>query len=110
MAEEKLVVGGEHTIYGHIYDVVAGVPTLLDLTGVTVKIRARIEGGTPKEWDAVIENQTTDKGGYHYDLAGSTPGPADLDVKGTLEIQAVATLSGKEYPSEIEFREVLEAI
>ena len=96
MPTEILVEGSNQTIGGTIRDIINGVATPKDLSGLTVKIRAQIESDAAKVWSASLENQVSDPGGYYYQLQNG-----DLDNNGIIKLQALVESGGLDYPSEI---------
>jgi len=90
----------EDLIEGLVYDNVAGVLQLVDLTGSSVKIRAYLPGAVIKEWVAVPDSdQVNNKGKFSYQLI-RTPTP-DIPMEGSIELQLLLTAAGKEHRSDI---------
>lgn len=79
MAKGALVVGDAGSVLRvHITD--SETDEAIDLSGKTVKLRYRINGGTLIEKDMTVLDQTNQKGWTQYQFA-----PADLPAAGNLE-------------------------
>lgn len=79
MAKGALVSGDAGSVLRvHLTD--SETDEAVDLTGKTVKLRYRINGGTVIEKDMTLLDQTNQKGWAQYQFA-----PADLPTAGDLE-------------------------
>jgi len=88
---ELFVVGSEPILTGIAYDRTNLVRQAKDLTGAAIFVRAILNGGTVKIWNATANpDQVTNRGKFTYQM-----GSSDIDAVGIVELQAWVTLSGK---------------
>ena len=106
MTGEEFVQGSRHLIVGFIRDRQNGTLVAVDLTGGSVVLKAKIEAGTVKTWNATPDpDQTNNKGKYSYLLAGG-----DLDASGKIHVQAEVTIGGNMVRTKTVERDVLPAV
>ena len=100
------IVGSQDQVRLTLEDRVAGVDSAIDLTGATVTLKAQINSGTVKTWAMVPDpDQSTYRGRATYELAA-----ADIDVAGTISLQAVIVAGGRTFKSQTITRSVAAAI
>ncbi len=97
MAKDYFVAKSEGILSGIIKDRVGDDLTLLDLTGATVKVQLRLNGGVVKEVTGTPDgDQVANKGEFAYQLTTT-----DLPDPGTVEMEVHVTSALKKHRSKI---------